>query len=270
MLYLDLETFSELDLRKVSLDRYASHGSTRILMCAYSGDAGPVELWEEADGVLPAALTDAFRVTPDPSIILNAWNVNFERTLLEKRSGVKDRTWFDTMVLARYAGLPGGLKDCNRVPYFASQAETSKESLLINKFCKPQKDGSVRDRNTDPEDWAKFCQYCKDDVHDTRLIYQWLSARFDMPERVQRAWLLDQEVNRRGMPIDLGMTLNAWTEAQRLQEESAQKLKDVTGLENPNSPAQLLKWVAERGYPYGGLGKELVKKALEEDVNSGS
>jgi len=85
-----------------------------------------------------------------------------------------------------------------------------------------------------------------------------------------RSWLLDQKINRRGMPIDLGMTLNAWEEAQRLIAESQQQLKDLTGLENPNSPAQLLKWVSERGYPYGGLGKELVKKALEEDVNSGS
>jgi len=167
LIYLDLETFSELDLRKVSLDRYASHPSTRILMCAYAGEDGPVGLWEDPDP-LPDMLTEAFRAIA-PGVVLNAWNVNFERTLLEKRSNVKDRQWFDTMVFARYAGLPGGLKDCNRVPYFASQAQTSKESLLINKFCKPQKDGSVKDRTSDPEDWAAFCQYCKDDVADTRL-----------------------------------------------------------------------------------------------------
>jgi hypothetical protein len=75
------------------------------------------------------------------------------------------------MVSALYAGLPAGLKDCNRVPYFANEAETSKESLLINKFCKPQKDGTYRNRETDPEDWAKFGEYCKARrTHDARLI----------------------------------------------------------------------------------------------------
>lgn len=230
-------------------------------MCAFAGDAGPVELWEEFDG--PALLqTLQTRMRAETNI---AWNVGFERTLIKwvwKKAGL---TWQDAMVHALYAGLPAGLKDCNRVPYFDQQAATSKETGLINKFCKPQKDGGVRNRETDPEDWALFCQYCRDDVQDTRLIYQWIEGRYAIPERVHRAWLIDQEINARGMPIDRLLTFRAFEEAQRLQLEASDDLKTLTGLDNPNSPAQLLKWVQERGYPYGGLAKELVQKALKDE-----
>jgi DNA polymerase len=194
-----------------------------------------------------------------------AWNVGFERNLIRrvwKLSGLK---WRDAMIDALYAGLPAGLKDCNRVPYFANESETSKETLLINKFCKPSKNGAKHDRTTDPEDWARFCQYCKDDVHDTRLILQWLLKRFLLPERVFRAWELDQKINERGMPVDRLLTLRAQIEAERLQEVAFQDLKALTGLENPNSVKQLLAWLTARGYPYTGLGKELVKKALNDE-----
>jgi DNA polymerase bacteriophage-type len=256
MLYLDLETFSELDLRKVSLDRYASHPSTRILMCAYAWDTGPVEIWTEGDPGL-AELQENMR--SNTSV---AWNVGFERTLTRKVWKLTGVKWRDAMVDALYAGLPAGLKDCNRVPFFASQAETSKETLLINKFCKPSKNGDKHNRETDPEDWAAFCEYCKHDVSDTRLILQWITKHYEMPERVFRSWILDQDVNERGMPVDRLLTFRAWEEAQRLQAKCAEDLKTLTGLENPNSPVQLLKWVRERGYPFTGLAKELVKKAL--------
>jgi DNA polymerase len=264
LLYLDLETYSDLDLKLVSLDRYAAHPSTRILMCAYAFDDGPVELWAEGDSGLNELQE---RLAANTCV---AWNVGFERTLIRRVWKLTGLTWRDAMVDALYAGLPAGLKDCNRVPFFANEAETTKETLLINKFCKPSKAGGPpRDRNTDPEDWAAFCDYCKRDVHDTRLILQWLLKRFEMPERVRRAWLLDQDINERGMPVDRLLTYRAWEEAQRLQAKAFEDLKQLTGLDNPNSPAQLLKWLQPRGYPYGGLGKELVKKALNENPEKG-
>jgi DNA polymerase bacteriophage-type len=229
------------------------------LMCAYAFDSGPVEIWTEGDAGLPA-LQAAMRI--DTCI---AWNVGFERTLMSRVWGLRGLDWRDAMVDSLYAGLPAGLKDCNRVPFFANEAETSKETLLINKFCKPSKSGEPHTRETDPEDWAAFCDYCKRDVHDTRLILQWLMARFDLPERVRRSWLLDQGINERGMPVDRLLTYRAWEEAQRLQAECAADLKTLTGLENPNSPVQLLKWVRERGYPFTGMAKELVKKALADE-----
>ena len=261
MLYLDLETYSELDIRKVSLDQYASHPSTRILMCAYAGEEGPVEIWEESDG--KAALASlAARLRRETLV---PWNCGFERNLIRCSWKMQRLQWQDAMVWALYAGLPAGLKDANRVPYFANESATTKETLLINKFCKPQKDGSIRDRNSDPEEWEAFKDYCKRDVFDTRLIMQWLMKHYSLPARVVRAWEIDQRINERGMPIDRLLTERALVESQRLQAESVAKLKELTQLDNPNSPAQMLAWLTERGYPYTSLGKELVLKALKED-----
>jgi DNA polymerase len=228
-------------------------------MCAFAFDEGPVQLWQQGDpglAELQSEMKDAVNVP---------WNCGFERTLIHRVWKLRNLRWRDAMVDALYAGLPAGLKDCNRVPFFASEAQTSKETALINKFCKPQKDGSRKTRETDPEDWELFCQYCKDDVADTRLIFQWIHKHYDIPERVYQSWLIDQEINQRGMPVDRLLTFRAHEEAQRLQAICADDLKSLTGLENPNSPAQLLKWVTERGYPYNGLGKELVLKALKEE-----
>jgi DNA polymerase len=190
------------------------------------------------------------------------WNKAFEHTLLSKVWGIEPKDWDDAMVWALYAGLPAGLKDCNRVPFFAQDAQTSKESLLINKFCKPQKNGAVRNRETDPEDWQNFCDYCCDDVADTRLIRNWISKRFVLPERVLRAWQIDQAINQRGMPVDVPFVEAAQREAERLQIINTEQLKELTGLANPNSPPQFLKWLKERGYPFDSLGKDFVKKAL--------
>lgn len=262
LLYLDLETFCELDLKAVALDRYSSHPSNRILMCAFAHNDGPMEFWQEGE---------------DNSRLLHliqtetciAWNVSFERTELARVWNVRAKAWQDAMVYARYAGLPAGLKECNRVPFFAGQAVTSKETLLINKFCKPNKKG-VRVMPEDaPDEWAAFCDYCKRDVMDTRLIYKWLTAHFQLPERVHKAWLLDQDINKRGMPVDLPFYYNAKVEADRLTALALEQLKDLTKLENPNSPAQLLKWAVERGYPYTSLGKELVRRAVTEVLPDG-
>ena len=255
MLYLDLETFSELDLKTVALDRYTSHPSTRILMCAYAVDDGPMQFWEEGQD-----RTELERLITSDTCI--PWNASFERATLARVWNVRAKQWIDAMVLARYAGLPAALKECNKVPFFAGQAVTTKETLLINKFCKPQKDGRILTRETNPEEWAAFCDYCRRDVMDTRLIYKWLLAHFQMPERVYQTWKLDQEINKRGMPVDLPFFYNAKVEADRLTALAHAELKQVTGLENPNSPAQLLKWSVERGYPFNSLGKELVKKAV--------
>jgi len=257
LLYLDLETFSELDLRKCSLDRYASHPSTRILMCAYAVDDSDIQLWQEGDdrSQLDALFTTQTCV---------AWNKGFEHALTDKVWRIKAKAWADAMVKARYASLPGGLKDCNQTPYFAGQSVTTKETLLINKFCKPGKKGQIHDRHTDPEDWQAFCDYCKRDVQDTRLIDRWIDAHFSIPERVHRAWLLDQEINRRGMPVDVPFVAAAEREAQRLTAIGQEQLKTLTGLENPNSVKQLFTWLSERGYMFNSLGKELLQRALAE------
>jgi DNA polymerase bacteriophage-type len=258
-LFPDYETFSALDIKHVSTDRYAAHSSTRALMCAFAFDDGPIELWQEGDTGLTGLKRDL------KSHVVIPWNASFEKAISKHVWKLQGIQWRDCMIAALYAGLPAGLKDCNKVSWFANQAETSKESLLINKFCKPSKSGEPRNRDTDPEDWAAFCDYCKADVHDTRLIWQWLQARIPTPEDIWVQWEIDQAINERGMPIDRLLTYRAYEEAQRLQVRENDRLKVLTGLDNPNSSAQLLPWLRSRGYPYTSLGKELVKKALSEE-----
>lgn len=258
-LFPDYETYSVLDIKKVSTDRYAAHPSTRALMCAFAYDDGPVELWQEGEAGLDGLKRDL------RSHIVVPWHAAFEMNISKYVLKLTGIAWRDAMIAALYAGLPAGLKECNKVAWFSNESETYKASLLINKFCKPQKDGSIRNRETDPDDWQLFCDYCKADVHDTRLIWQWLQERIPTPEAIWTQWEIDQRINERGMPIDRLLTYRAWEEAQRLQVRENDRLKGLTGLDNPNSTAQLLPWLTERGYPYTSLGKELVKKALDEE-----
>src|SRR5579862_4040397 len=108
MLFADLETFSNVDIKVAALDRYASDPSTRILMCAYAELEGPVEIWTD-DEPLPARLQSAFYGGTGEDIV--AWNKGFEETVLEKCNGVTGIQWRDAMVAARYSGLPAGLKN---------------------------------------------------------------------------------------------------------------------------------------------------------------
>ena len=258
-LFPDFETYNALDIRRVSMDRYARHSSLRVLMCAFAFDDGPVEIWQEGETGLEGLKRDL------RTYVVVPWHTTFERNISQYGLGVTDVKWRDCMIASLYAGFPAGLKDCVKLPFFKGEAESTKEALLINKFCKPQANGTVRNRETDPEDWALFCDYCKRDVQGTRVVWQWIQSRIPTPERIWREWEIDQRINQRGTPMDRRLTERGWTEAQRLQAREAQRLKELTGLDNPNSGAQLLQWLKPEGYPYTSLGKELVLKALKED-----
>lgn len=257
--FIDYETHSQLDIKHVSTDRYAAHSSTRALMCAFAYDDGPVELWQEGETGLDGLKRDL------RSHIVVPWHAAFEKQISRYVLKVTGVTWRDCMIAALYAGFPAGLKSCVKLPFFKDEAESTKETLLINRFCKPQKDGSIRNRQTDPADWELFCDYCRRDVQGTRVVWQWLQSKIPTPEKVWNEWEIDQAINERGMPIDRLLTYRAWEEAQRLQAREQQRLKELTGLDNPNSSAQLLPWLRQRGYPYTSLGKELVQKALNEE-----
>jgi DNA polymerase len=113
----------------------------------------------------------------------------------------------------------------------------------------------ARNRQTDPEDWASFCDYCKRDVQGTRVVWQWIQAEHPNPGEIWKEWEIDQRVNERGMPIDRALTERAWVEAQRLAVRENDRLKELTGLDNPNSNAQLLAWLRERNIRTPALAK---------------
>lgn len=266
-LNFDFEVFSEVSIKEAPLDVYASHPSTKIILAAYAFDDGPIKVWQESDGPCDE-LREGLK---DGTNTLVAWNVNYERTVLWGRGlHIPISRWEDPMVHARYAGLPGRLKDCAKIPLLGVPAEekTKSETLLINRFCMPNKEGRRVMPSEYPNDWAKFVEYCRRDVATMRHIHNWLEPRFPFPESERELWILDQKINERGLPVDVEMAKHATKETARILSESAALLKDRTGLENPNSVQQLLPWLKAEGYQYDSLGKEFLAQALNDTTLS--
>ena len=142
-IFPDFETFSFLDIKHVSTDMYARHKSTRALMCAFAFDSGPLELWQEGETGLDALKRDL------QSHIVVPWHAAFEKNISKYVWNLDGLKWRDAMIAALFAGFPAGLKDCVKLPYFNGEAQSTKESLLIRKFCKPkQTAASATERQT--------------------------------------------------------------------------------------------------------------------------
>lgn len=262
MLFLDLEVYSEVDLSSNPIEVYASHPSTKIILACTAVDDRPVKVWKGKD--IPEFLSRLRRTKET----LNAWNVGFERTVLKYQGvGTGLDRWVDTMVLARQLGLPGGLKQCCKVPQIRmpEHAATKSETLLIKKFCTPRKPVAKHNPQRDADDWQLFIDYCRRDVESQRHIYKYVVANFPPEAAERRVWELDQVINERGVPIDIVTARFAENEVARLTGEVRQKLSSLTGLPNPNSTQQLLPWLKERGYPYDSLGKEFVQQAIDRE-----
>jgi DNA polymerase bacteriophage-type len=262
LLHIDFEVYSEVSIKEAPLDVYAFHPSTKIILAAYAFDDGPVKVWQESDGPL-VELREGLKNEKNTIV---AWNVNYERTVLRGRGlCIPIERWLDPMVHARYAGLPGRLKDVAKIPLVGVPAEekTKSETLLINRFCMPKEGRRVMPAEY-PEDWAKFTEYCRKDVQTMRHVLNWLTPRFPFPDSERELWILDQKINERGLPVDVEMAAHAEKQVQRLAAESGVQLKALTGLENPDSVQQLLPWLKDNGYPYDSLGKEFLAQALND------
>jgi DNA polymerase len=261
MLYIDLEVFSEIDLTSSPLDVYANHPSTKIIVACAAYDNGEVLAFADRGDY---ESIESFMALLGGKGPLNAWNVGYERTVLAGRGfPTPIERWHDTMVNARYVGLPGGLKQCCAVDLLGvpEDLKTKSESALIKKFCMPY---SGKTPGTEAE-FDAFVEYCRKDVLSTRFIHQKLSKDFPIPERERRVWILDQIINERGLPIDVRTATHAAAETLRLGAENQAKLRALTGLDNPNSVQQLHGWLQEKGYPYDSLGKDFVARALEDE-----
>lgn len=212
-------------------------------------------------------LTDAIR---DSRITKIAQNISFERAILRKLGLDTPITeWVDTSVLARYVGLPSKLADICKALRLGEMGKHEDGTRLINKFCKPRKDGSFRDKISDPEDWQKFLDYCRGDVIAEREVFKRLK-KFMLPDRERRLWELDDKINRRGLPVDMQYVTQASRQAAAEKQKLMAELRAITGLENPNSRNQFLGWAKSHGYSYSSLGKDFIarfEKMLEEDSN---
>jgi DNA polymerase len=264
--FLDFETRSEVDLPLVGLDNYVKHPSTRVLMLSYAFGDGQVQLWEPRKGPLPPKLEKALLDPDTLKIAHNAgfeWNVFFHVLKME----IPLEQWRDTAAMARYISLPGALESiCEILKLESGKDKDGKR--LIQLFSLSARDEEeitlfgIRSRFNDweshPEDWEKFCNYCRQDTEVERKLYK-MFQHFPMPESEWKVWQLDQRINQRGVPANLQFANKALDFAIRSQKEVMELLRQKTGLANPNSVKQLLPWLQKEGYSRGSLNKLEVK-----------
>ena len=273
---IDIETYSDIDLAKCGVYRYAESPSFQILLFGYSVDGGEVKVVDLAQGeLIPDGI---LRALEDPSIKKWAFNAMFERVCLSSylhrhypryiQGRFLDREgWYCTMVWSGYLGLPMSLKGAGAVLGLEEQ-KMKEGSDLIRYFCmpcKPTKKNGERTRNhaaDAPEKWDVFKHYNQRDVEVEQSIQQRL-RNLPMPGFVWEEYHLDQEINDRGILLDMPLVENAIRIDGECRTKLMGELKDLTGLENPNSVTQLKGWLEERGAGMESLGKKEVMAALE-------
>lgn len=283
---IDLETYSEADLKKTGVYPYAEHESFEILLFGYSVDGGEVGVIDLAKGEeIPE---DILKALSDNSITKWAYNAQFERVCLscwlkknkpeyfrsysvpEDSVGnyLDPSAWRCSRIWGAYMGLPLSLKGIGVVLKLDEQKMSEGEDLIrfFCKPCKPTKKNGGRTRNYwyhDEEAWEVFKSYNKRDVEVELGIKQKLS-KFPVPESVWDEYCLDQEINDRGIRLDLKVVEEAIDIDAKTKDSLLTRMKESTGLSNPNSVTQMKDWLAERDITTESLDKKAVKELLPE------
>ena len=269
-LSIDIETRSSTNLAKSGVYRYCEAEDFAILLFGYSVDDGPVHVVDLAMGEqLPSAIKSALS---DPAVTKWAFNAQFERVCLSRFLGMPTGQYLDpsswrcTMVWAATLGLPLSLEGVGAV--LGLEKQKLKEGKdLIRYFCTPAKpkesDPFFHQPQDAPEKWVTFKAYNLRDVETEMAIQQKLS-KFPVDESEWVNYHLDQEINDRGIMLDLPMVRKAIECDDQFQQTHLEMARSVTGLENPNSPAQLKAWLAEKGIEAESLSKAAVLELLEK------
>ena len=271
----DLETYSSVDLAKCGVYRYCESEDFEILLAAYSVDGGAVQVVDLACGEkLPEEILDALE---DETVEKWSYNAQFERICLSWLLGyppgdyLASESWRCSMVWASTLGLPRSLESVGAALGLEKQKLTEGKDL-IRYFCvpcKPTKANGGRTRNLpehDPEKWERFKAYNLRDVETEMQIQQRLSS-FPVPEAIWEEYQLDQEINDRGIGVDMELVRQAIAMDARSHEQLTAAMRELTELENPNSVQQMKQWLADHGLETDTLGKkavaELIKTAPE-------
>ena len=271
-LSLDLETFSDIDLSKCGVYKYASSPAFEILLFGFSVDGGEVQVVDLAcGGEIPA---DILAALEDENVMKWAYNAQFERVCLSRFLGfpvgsyLDPSSWRCSMVWAATLGLPMSLENVGAVLGLEKQKLTEGKDL-IRYFCVPCKltkanGGRVRNLpEHDMEKWQRFKAYNLRDVEVEMQIQQRL-AKFPVPDFVWEEYRQDQEINDRGIGVDMDMVRQAITMDGRSKAELSAAMRELTELENPNSVQQMKLWLADNGLETDSLDKKAVAGLLKE------
>ncbi len=284
-LSIDVETFSDVDLKKCGVYKYASSPNFEILLFGVSVDGGEVTVYDLASG--DTVPEEIIRALADNSVIKWAYNASFERICLSVwlrrnypqhfssysiegdtvRNYLDPSSWRCSLVWGAYMGLPLSLEGIGKVLKLENQ-KMAEGKALIRYFCvpcKPTKANGGRTRNLpehDPVKWSTFIAYNKRDVETEMAIQQKLS-KFPVPDFLWEEYHLDQEINDRGIQLDMVLVEQAIAIDERSREELSAKMRQLTALENPNSVQQMKEWLTKHGLEVDSLDKKAVKELLK-------
>jgi len=287
-LSIDIETYSDVPLQKSGVYRYCESPNFEILLFGYSADSGPVQVVDLACGEkIPADILDALT---DDAVTKWAFNASFERVCLSRYLrdlGVSldpfhDRhplsqecarflnpeSWHCSMVWAATMGLPLSLEGVGAVLGLEKQKLTEGKDLI--KFfcqpCAPTKTNGQRTRNRPfhaPDKWEAFKRYNLRDV-ETEMGIQQKLAKFPVPDQVWEEYHIDQEINDRGVQLDMELVHAAIEMDTRSRRELTTAMKRITALENPNSVQQMKQWLSDNGMETESLDKKAVAELLKD------
>ena len=280
---IDLETRSDRDITKCGVYAYADSPFFKILLFSVSIDGGKIQLFDLANGdKIPAEILKALT---DETVIKKSHNVNFERICLSKylrtnypqyfksysinEDTVGDyldpRGWYCTMVHCRYLGLPSSLADVGKELKLEEQKMPEGKGL-IRYFCIPYDTVNgiplFHSRKDAPEKWEIFKAYNIRDV-ETEMAIEEIIKNFPVPDNIWEEFFLDQEINDRGIRVDMDVVRNAIRIDEVTRENLTAEMQDLTALDNPNSVQQMKEWLAQNGLEVDSLGKKEVQELLK-------
>ena len=286
---IDLETFSDIDISKSGVYKYAESDRFEILLFGISIDGGPVQVYDLACGdQIPDEILSALT---DESVTKWAFNASFERICLSnwlKRSHpeyflgysipedpagqyLNPKSWKCTMIWSAYMGLPLSLEGVGAVLKLQNQ-KLKEGKDLIRYFCtpcRPTKANGGRTRNLpqhDSEKWMHFKEYNLRDVEVEMAIKKRLT-KYPVPDFIWDEYHLDQEINDRGIALDMNVVRNAISFDGHSRETLTASMQAITGLENPNSVQQMKEWLAKHGVEAEALDKKAVKELIRNSDN---
>jgi DNA polymerase len=272
LLFVDTETRGTLDLELVGAHNYLSHSDTEIILLSWAVDDGPVYVWEPHKSLIPKEFLD--EIYDENSVMVN-WNSTFERLGLKNKLdiAVPIQRILDAMVIARHCSLPSKLDKCCEVLKLGADSKIDGTKLKAL-FCYPAHLGGeetlfgispvrFNDWNSHPAEWENFKEYVKYDVISMRKICK-LLKNHPLPQSEIEGFWLDQKINDHGIPVDLNLVQKMDKIATKAKDIANTKIREISGVENPNSRPQLLGWLEKEGYPFKSLGKPFVNSSLDD------
>jgi DNA polymerase len=270
LIWLDLETYSECDLAKCGAHRYAEDPTTEVTLFGYAIDDAPAKVWDRtATKVPPADLTAA---CADPAAVFIAHNSAFDRSVLAAKVsplfGDVGR-WQDTMIKAYSVSLPGSLGKLSEVLGLPQDKAKDKDGRrLVLKFCKPSAAGVRKDRTTDPDDWARFVEYCRLDVEAMRETAKRIPA-WNMTPAAWDDWRIDQRINDRGICLDSDLIAAAVSAAERAKAAGNDKVSELTdgAVRTAGQRDELLRFILDAyGVTLPDMRKSTLERCLDDDA----